>query len=50
MQTVVGGVRTLIGPLVGAAVWIYLRDILQQIPGIGGMWKLILGALFVLAV
>ncbi|MBN9205789.1 branched-chain amino acid ABC transporter ATP-binding protein/permease [Methylibium petroleiphilum] len=50
MQTVVGGVRTLIGPLVGAAVWIYLRDILQQIPGIGGMWKLILGALFILAV
>ena len=50
MQTVVGGVRTLLGPLVGAAVWIYLRDILQQIPGIGGMWKLILGALFVLAV
>ncbi len=50
MQTIVGGVRTLIGPLVGAVVWIYLRDILQQIPGIGGMWKLILGALFILAV
>jgi branched-chain amino acid transport system permease protein len=50
IQTVVGGVRTLVGPLVGAAVWIYLRDILQQIPGIGGMWKLILGALFILAV
>ncbi|MBA3625200.1 MAG: branched-chain amino acid ABC transporter permease, partial [Methylibium sp.] len=31
MQTVVGGMRTLIGPLVGAALWIYLRDILQQI-------------------
>ncbi len=50
MQTVIGGVRTLFGPLVGAAVWIYLRDVLQQIPGIGGAWKLILGALFVLAV
>ncbi len=50
MQTAIGGVRTLIGPLVGAAVWIYLRDILQQIPGIGGMWKLILGALFILVV
>ena len=50
IQTVVGGVRTLVGPLVGAAVWIYLRDILQQIPGIGGAWKLILGALFILAV
>jgi branched-chain amino acid transport system permease protein len=50
MQTVVGGVRTLLGPLVGAAVWIYMRDILQQIPGIGGAWKLILGVLFILAV
>ncbi|QTN23736.1 branched-chain amino acid ABC transporter ATP-binding protein/permease [Rhizobacter sp. AJA081-3] len=50
MQTVIGGVRTLVGPLVGAAIWIFLRDVLQQIPGIGGAWKLILGALFVLAV
>jgi branched-chain amino acid transport system permease protein len=50
MQTVIGGVRTLFGPLVGAAIWIYLRDVLQQIPGVGGAWKLILGALFVLAV
>ncbi len=50
MQTVIGGVRTLVGPLVGAAIWITLRDVLQQIPGIGGAWKLILGALFVLAV
>ncbi|HSW20952.1 MAG TPA: branched-chain amino acid ABC transporter ATP-binding protein/permease [Ramlibacter sp.] len=50
MQTVIGGVRTLVGPLVGAAIWIYLRDVLQQIPGVGGAWKLILGALFVLAV
>jgi branched-chain amino acid transport system permease protein len=50
MQTVIGGVRTLVGPFVGAAIWIYLRDVLQQIPGVGGAWKLILGALFVLAV
>ncbi|MBS0445887.1 MAG: branched-chain amino acid ABC transporter ATP-binding protein/permease [Proteobacteria bacterium] len=50
MQTVIGGVRTLFGPLVGAAIWITLRDVLQQIPGVGGAWKLILGALFVLAV
>jgi branched-chain amino acid transport system permease protein len=50
MQTVIGGIRTLVGPLVGAAIWIFLRDVLQQIPGIGGAWKLILGALFVLAV
>ena len=29
MQTAIGGVGTLFGPLVGAAVWLYLRDFLQ---------------------
>ncbi|HET8608609.1 MAG TPA: branched-chain amino acid ABC transporter ATP-binding protein/permease [Burkholderiales bacterium] len=50
IQTVIGGVGTLIGSTVGAAVWIGLREALQQIPGIGGMWKLILGCLFVISV
>jgi branched-chain amino acid transport system permease protein len=31
MQTVIGGLGTLYGPLVGAAVWLYLRDMLQSI-------------------
>ena len=47
VQTVIGGVGTLIGPTVGAAVWLYLRDNLQMIPGIGALWKLILGLIFV---
>jgi branched-chain amino acid transport system permease protein len=47
VQTVIGGVSTLIGPAVGAAVWLWLRDNLQLIPGIGAQWKLILGLLFV---
>jgi branched-chain amino acid transport system permease protein len=50
VQTVIGGVGTLIGPTVGAAVWLYLRDNLQAIPGVGALWKLILGAIFVVLV
>ena len=29
MMTVIGGLETLFGPLVGATVWLYLRDFLQ---------------------
>jgi branched-chain amino acid transport system permease protein len=49
-QTVIGGVGTLLGPTVGAAVWLFLRDELQQIPGVGSLWMFILGAIFVLLV
>jgi branched-chain amino acid transport system permease protein len=47
VQTVIGGVGTLIGPTVGAAIWLWLRDNLQLVPGIGALWKLILGLIFV---
>ena len=50
VQTVIGGVGTLIGPLLGAALWLWLRDNLQAIPGIGALWKLILGLIFVVLV
>jgi branched-chain amino acid transport system permease protein len=40
----------LLGPTIGAALWLLLRDGLQQIPGIGGLWLFILGAIFVLLV
>ena len=50
VQTVIGGVGTLIGPAVGAAVWLWLRDNLQLIPGVGPLWKLILGLVFVVLV
>ena len=50
VQTIIGGVGTLIGPLVGATVWLYLRDNLQLIPGVGPLWKLILGVIFVVLV
>ncbi len=47
VQTVIGGIGTLIGPLLGAALWLWLRDNLQVIPGIGALWKLILGLIFI---
>jgi len=50
MQTTIGGVGTLFGPLLGAAVWLYLRDFLQQVLGLGAAWKLALGLVFVLLV
>ena len=50
IQTVIGGAGTLIGPTVGAAIWLTLRDLLQQVPAIGDLWKFILGAVFVVLV
>ena len=47
IQSVIGGAGTLVGPLLGASIWIYLREVLQEVPGIGNLWKLILGVAFV---
>ncbi len=50
MQTAIGGRGTLFGPLVGAAVWLYLQDFLQATLNLGAAWKLVLGLIFVLLV
>lgn len=50
MQTAIGGAGTLFGPLIGAAVWLYLSDFLQQTLHLGATWKLVLGVIFVLLV
>src|SRR6516162_4984711 len=50
MQTAIGGAGTLFGPLVGAAVWLSLRDFLQAGLGLGATWKLVLGVVFVVLV
>jgi len=50
MQTAIGGIGTLFGPLVGATVWLFLRDFLQGALGLGSAWKLVLGIVFVLLV
>jgi branched-chain amino acid transport system permease protein len=50
MQTAIGGTGTLFGPLVGAAVWLYFSDFLQNTLHLGAAWKLVLGLVFVLLV
>jgi branched-chain amino acid transport system permease protein len=50
MQAAIGGGGTLFGPLLGAAVWLCLRDFLQAALGLGATWKLALGLVFVLLV
>jgi branched-chain amino acid transport system permease protein len=50
MQTAIGGRGTLFGPLVGAAVWLFLQDFLQATLKLGSTWKLVLGVVFVLLV
>ena len=50
MQTAIGGAGNLFGPLVGAMVWLYLNDFLQQTLHLGAAWKLVLGLVFVLLV
>jgi branched-chain amino acid transport system permease protein len=50
MQTAIGGAGTLFGPLLGAAVWLFLQDFLQAALGLGAVWKLVLGLIFVLLV
>jgi branched-chain amino acid transport system permease protein len=50
MQTAIGGRGTLFGPLLGAAVWLFLQDFLQATLGLGATWKLVLGLVFVLLV
>jgi len=50
MQTAIGGTGTLFGPLLGAAVWLFLQDFLQGALGLGAAWKLVLGLIFVILV
>ena len=40
MQTAIGGAGTLFGPLVGAAIWLYLSDFFQNTLHLGATWKL----------
>ncbi|HEX5212535.1 MAG TPA: branched-chain amino acid ABC transporter ATP-binding protein/permease [Pseudolabrys sp.] len=50
VQTIMGGAGTLVGPTVGALIWIYLRTALQQLPIVGPIWKMVLGIIFVFIV
>jgi branched-chain amino acid transport system permease protein len=50
IQTAIGGRGVLFGPLVGAALWLFLQDFLQGPLGLGATWKLVLGLVFVVLV
>jgi branched-chain amino acid transport system permease protein len=40
----------LLGPLVGGALWLYLRNELQSALSLGAAWKLVLGVVFVILI
>jgi branched-chain amino acid transport system permease protein len=50
IQGAIGGTGSLFGPLLGAAIWLYLSDFLQNTLHLGATWKLVLGLVFVLLV
>jgi branched-chain amino acid transport system permease protein len=50
MQAAIGGIGTLFGPLLGATIWLYLSDTLQNVLHLGAAWKLVLGLVFVLLI
>jgi branched-chain amino acid transport system permease protein len=47
IYTIVGGVQTLFGPVVGTAVIVYLENVLS---GVTPLWRLIEGLIFVAAI
>ena len=46
IMSVIGGVGTLVGPMIGAAFMEYFANVVQAFPGIGEQWKLVLGLIF----
>jgi branched-chain amino acid transport system ATP-binding protein len=46
IMVILGGVGTLIGPILGAAVELLLRNWVSSLPGIGERWMLIMGLIF----
>ncbi|QLH77933.1 branched-chain amino acid ABC transporter permease [Halosimplex rubrum] len=50
IMTVLGGVGSLFGPLLGAGVYMYVANIVSGMPGIGDFWHMILGLVFVAVV
>lgn len=48
IMSVIGGVNTLLGPMLGATFMLYFENVIQGL--IGEQWKLVLGTVFVLMV
>jgi branched-chain amino acid transport system permease protein len=47
---VIGGPGTLVGPLIGSIIWIYLSQVFQNFSAVAGLWRLMLGIVFVLLI
>jgi branched-chain amino acid transport system permease protein len=47
---VIGGPGTLVGPLIGSIVWVYLSQVFQNFSAVAGLWRLMLGIVFVLLI
>lgn len=50
IMTVLGGTGSLVGPMLGALVFEYISNVVSGIQSIGSLWRLVLGAAFVLVV
>lgn len=50
IMTVLGGTSSLFGPVLGAAVYLYVENIISGAPVIGPLWHLILGLVFIVVV
>lgn len=50
IMTVLGGTSSLFGPILGAAVYLYVENIISGAPIVGPLWHLILGLVFVVVV
>lgn len=50
IMTVLGGTSSFFGPVLGAAVYLYVENIISGAPVIGPLWHLILGLVFVVVV
>jgi len=49
-MTVLGGVGSLFGPLLGAGLYMYVANIVSGMPTIGDFWHMILGLVFIAVV
>jgi branched-chain amino acid transport system permease protein len=50
IMTVLGGVGSLFGPLLGAGLYMYVANIVSGMPTIGDFWHMILGLVFIAVV
>jgi len=50
IMTVLGGAGSLFGPIFGAAVYLWVENIVSGMPNIGAFWHLILGLVFVVVI